>query len=462
MKLYNTLTRKKEELKPISGKKVSMYVCGPTVYDSSTLGNLRTYINTDFLRRSLIYLGFQVNEVMNITDIEDKIIKISAKEGIPYTELTKKYEKIFLDNLRELNIEIPEKMPHATDEIPEMINIIKKLIADGFAYQTKDGSVYFNLLKFKNYGKLSRLDKREIKSGARVLKDEYEKENAQDFALWKAEKPGEPSWESPFGKGRPGWHIECTAMSTKYLGDTIDIHAGGVDLIFPHHENEIAQSEAYTGKKFVSEWFHTEHLLINNERMGKSLGNFYTLADLKKKFGISPLSFRLLSASSHYRERLNLTEDSLKAADITLKNLYSDVLKIKSGTGEGKSRITKLVNKADADFEKALSDDLSMPKALSAIFTLLNEVNRATLRKFKKRESDELIAFLSKADKVLGLNLDHVKFDEIPKNIINLAKEREEVRKSKDFKKSDELRKKIESAGFIIEDTEDGPILRKR
>lgn len=462
MKLYNTLTKKKEELKPISGKTVSMYVCGPTVYNTPTLGNLRTYLNTDFLRRSLQFLGYKVDEVMNITDIEDKIIRDSAKEGVEYTVLTKRYEKIFLDNLKELNIETPEHMPRATEEIPGMINIIEKLLRDGYAYKSEDGSVYFDIKKFKNYGKLSGLDNREIKVGARVTQDEYEKENAQDFALWKAEKPGEPAWDAPFGKGRPGWHIECTAMSMKYLGDTIDIHAGGVDLIFPHHENEIAQSEAYTGKKFVNEWFHGEHLLINGERMGKSLGNFYTLPELESKFNVSPLAFRLLAASSHYRDKLNLTEASLKSADITLKNLYSDVLRIKSGQEDGKSRITKEVKKAETNFEAALNYDLSMPKALSALFKLLNEVNRVTLRKFRVSESKELMTFILKADTVLGLGLEHVKFDVIPEKVQNLAKQRESARIEKDFKKSDELRAEIENAGFLVEDTEDGPIVRKK
>jgi cysteinyl-tRNA synthetase len=462
MKLYNSLTRKKEELTPISKKVVSMYVCGPTVYNTPTLGNLRTYLNTDFLRRAIKYLGYGVNEVINITDIEDKIIRDSNKLKIPYTELTEKYEKIFLANLCDLNIELPEHMPKATEEIPEMIQIIEKLLADGYAYQTDDGSVYFSIAKFKDYGKLSGLDKRELKSGTRMLSDEYEKDNAQDFALWKAAKTGEPSWEAPFGRGRPGWHIECTAMSIKYLGETIDIHAGGIDLLFPHHENEIAQSEAYTGKKFVSEWFHCDHLLINGERMGKSLNNFYTLSDLQTKFGVHPLAFRLLAASSHYREKLNLTEESLKSADITLKNLYTDILRIKSGAEDGESRLTKEIKKAELEFENALSDDLSMPKALSELFKLLNSSNKTTKGKYRKSESGELIKFLNTIDTVLGLNFDSVKFDVIPDKVQELAKEREHVRDLKDFAKSDELRAKIEKLGFSVEDTEDGPIIRKK
>lgn len=462
MKLYNTLTKKVEELKPIKDKKVTMYVCGPTVYNSPTLGNLRTYTNTDFLRRSLAYLGYKVNEVMNITDIEDKIIRDSAKQGIPYNELTSKYEKVFLSNLAELNIEKPEHMPHATAEIPEMIKIIEKLLADGFAYKSDDGSVYFDIKKFENYGELSNVSARELKACDRIAADEYDKENVQDFALWKAEKLGEPSWDAPFGKGRPGWHIECTAMSTKYLGNTIDIHAGGVDLVFPHHENEIAQSEAYTGQKFVNEWFHTEHLLIGGKRMGKSEGNAWTLDELDGKYGVSPLAFRLLCAGAHYRDKLNLTEESLKSADITLKNLYSDVLRIKTGEGAGASRISKEITKAKESFKNALENDLSMPKALAALFTLLNESNRATNRHFNASEAKQLMAFIEEADGVLGLKLSDVKVEKIPAKIQELAKKREAARSDKDFAESDKLRAEIEKAGFEVEDTTDGQIVRKR
>jgi cysteinyl-tRNA synthetase len=462
MKLYNTLTHSKETIKPLSGDTFTMYVCGPTVYNTPTIGNLRTYLNTDFLRRSLKFLGYRVNEVMNITDIEDKIIRDSAKQGVEYTELTQKYEKVFLEDLKALNIETPEHMPRATEEIPAMIKIIEKLIADGYAYKSDDGSVYFDIKKFNDYGKLSGLDKRELKATTRVQNDEYDKENAQDFALWKAEKPGEPSWDAPFGTGRPGWHIECTAMSTKYLGDTIDIHAGGVDLIFPHHENEIAQSEAYTGKPFVKEWFHGEHLLIDGKRMGKSLNNFYTLSDLEPKFGVSPLAYRLLAASSHYRDKLNLTEDSLKSAETTLRNLYTDILRIKSATEAGKSRFSDQVKKYTDEFKKALEDDLAMPKALSAVFMLLNEVNKVAKGQFFESESKEIMEFLFKADEVLGLRFDSVKMDIIPNKIQDLAKEREHARVAKDFKKSDELRVKIEVAGYTVEDTADGPILRKK
>ena len=320
MKLYNTLTKEKNEFIAQETKTVKMYVCGPTVYNYSHIGNLRTYINTDILRRFLKFSGYKVIEVMNITDIDDKTIKKAADENIPIKNVTQKYEKYFLEDLNNLDIELPEKLPHATDKevIEEIIKITKVLLDKKIAYKSEDGSVYFSVKKFKDYGKLSGIDLAGIKDGARVSQDEYDKDDAQDFVLWKKSKESEPSWETPFGKGRPGWHIECSAMSTKYLGDTLDIHAGGVDLIFPHHENEIAQSETYTGKKFVNYWFHCGHLMVEREKMSKSLGNIYTLHEMSKKYQVEPLALRMLSLMSHYRETLNFTEKSIKQAQSCL------------------------------------------------------------------------------------------------------------------------------------------------
>lgn len=461
MKLYNTLTKKKIELRPQKKGVVSIYNCGPTVYNTPTIGNLRTYINVDILRRTLIMAGFKVNETMNITDIEDKIIRDANKQKVSYKELTSKYEKIFLDNIKELNIQVPEYMPRATEEIPDMIKIIEKLLKDGYAYKSEDGSVYFSINKFKSYGKLSGLDKREVKTGARVSQDEYEKENAQDFALWKAKKEGEPSWKAPFGEGRPGWHIECTAMSTKYLGKTIDIHAGGVDLVFPHHENEIAQSEAYTGKKFVNTWFHGEHLLINGERMGKSLKNFYSLDDLSKKFGVEPLAFRMLCLSSHYRDKLNFTDKSIQDAQNTLNHLREFIIRLNLRETSGKStKIVKLAEKSIIDFDKCMTDDLATPKALATLFNLIKAVN--STKDLSPSESDSVVRTIIHFDTVLGLCLDDIKVSKVPSEIHKLAVEREDARKAGDFDLADKLRVKIEKSGFLIEDSADGPVVRSK
>ncbi|MEK7481885.1 MAG: cysteine--tRNA ligase, partial [Patescibacteria group bacterium] len=316
IKFFNTLTRKKQIFKPLYDKRVGLYTCGPTVYDYAHLGNLRTYIFEDILRRTLKYNGYKIKQVMNITDVEDKIIGKMRQENKKLPEITEPYTKIFFGDLKKLNIEKAEVYPKATGHIKEMIVLIKKLMAKKIAYQGEDGSIYFNIAKFKNYGRLSQLKKRELKTGVRIFADEYNKEQAQDFVLWKAKKIGELFWPSPFGEGRPGWHIECSAMSVKYLGKTLDIHAGAVDLIFPHHENEIAQSEAAFGKKFANFWLHAEHLLVNGQKMAKSLNNFYTLRDLENKNlprsdakhllrRFNPLAFRYLALTSHYRSKLN-------------------------------------------------------------------------------------------------------------------------------------------------------------
>jgi len=464
MKLYNTATKKVEEIKTVQPGKVGMYICGPTVYNTPTIGNLRTYISQDVLRRCLRYLGYEVKEVMNITDIEDKIIRDSAAQGIEYTELTSKYEKIFFENLKSLNIEPVEITPHATDPkvIAKMIEIISDLLEKGIAYKSDDGSVYFSIDKFPGYGKLSGLENREVKAGARVSQDEYEKENAQDFALWKAEKPGEPSWEAPFGKGRPGWHIECTAMSTMNLGDTIDIHGGGVDLIFPHHENEIAQSEAYTGKPFVNTWFHSGHLLINGQRMGKSLNNFYTLEDMVNKFEVSPLAFRLLTLQSHYRDSLNFTDESIQAAQNTLNGLYEFVIRLKQITEtSSKVDIKPLLEATQKDFNTALSDDLNTPKSMAVLFTFVKEVNKFVTQGLSKTDVKTALELISNFGKVLGLGLDNVQETTGNTEVDKLLEKRTVARAEKDWKLSDEIRDEIRKAGFEVEDTDNGQRLTK-
>jgi cysteinyl-tRNA synthetase len=408
---------------------------------------------------------------MNITDIEDKIIRDSNKQGVKYTELTAKYEKIFLENLKQLNIESVENVPHATDPdvIAKMIEIIENLLQKGIAYKSEDGSVYFSIDKFKNYGRLSGLDKREIKTGARVSQDEYEKDNAQDFALWKAEKPGEPSWEAPFGKGRPGWHIECTAMSTMTLGETIDIHGGGVDLIFPHHENEIAQSEAYTGKEFVKQWFHTGHLLIDGQRMGKSLNNFYTVDDLINKFNVHPLAYRLLCLQSNYNDSLNFTEESITAANNTYKNLIESVSRLKSLASQNTQTplnqhkiedVSDMLIGISEQFKCSIEDDLSTPRALATLFELIKKVNE--LDNPKANDVQLAIDLISNFDAVLGLNLIENSNDEIPNEIKNMFQKYQLAKSTKNYTESDALRSDINNAGYIVEDTTNGSRVIKK
>ncbi len=379
---------------------------------------------------------------MNITDVEDKIIKKAKAEKKDIFEITKPYAKIFFNDLKKLNIEKVEFYPKATKHITEMIGLIKKLIAKDFAYQGKDGSVYFNISKFKNYGELSQLKKREIKIGARISADEYKKEEARDFVLWKAVKIGEPSWPSPWGNGRPGWHIECSAMSMKYLGKTLDIHTGAVDLIFPHHENEIAQSEAATGKKFVRYWLHSEHLLINNQKMSKSLGNIFTLHDIERK-KINPLAFRYLILTTRYRSKLNFTWESLGAAQNAMDRLTTYDLRL---TTDDKKLTTddKKIKIYEKKFLSAINDDLNTPKALSVVWQIIKDKNLASSA--KKR-------LLLKFDKVLGLGLNKIKPEKIPQKIKRLADKREKLRINKQFIQADALRKQIEELGYKIEDT---------
>lgn len=451
MKLYNIQKRKKEDISIKTNKPFKMYVCGPTVYDFAHIGNLRTYINVDLLRRWLNFSHFQVFEVMNITDIEDKIIKKSLEEGVSYKNVTQKYEKEFLYNLDKLNVELPDMMPHATDGvvIDQIIEIISALIDKEIAYKSDDGSIYFSVDRFKEYGKLSGVDLAGTKAGARVSLDEYEKDNARDFVLWKAKQPEEPSWPAPFGEGRPGWHIECSAMAIKYLGNTIDLHAGGVDLVFPHHENEIAQSEAYTGEKFVKHWFHAEHLMVEGQKMSKSLNNIYTLDEMADIYRVEPIAFRMLVLSSHYRERLNFTNDSIIQAQNTLNNLRNFVLNNK----ESKAKVTDQdLEVLEKEFSDALNDDLNMPKAFAAIFDFIGKVNK------EKTYSEEIYRYFLKIDQVLGLSLDQIMPDDDIKKLFESYKI---ARMAKDYKESDKLRKLITEKGWTTEDSDGESKLRK-
>ncbi len=463
MKLYNTLAKQKEDFQKEKTNPVKIYICGPTVYNSAHIGNLRTYVNEDLLRRTLEFLGYQINEVMNITDIDDKIIKAANENKSEISEISEKYTKLFLKDLEAINFELPEHMPRATKEIDSMITLVSDLLDKGFAYKSEDGSIYFSIVKFAEYGKLANLDFKGLKEGARVDQDEYDKENAQDFVLWKAKKEGEPSWEAPFGEGRPGWHIECSAMSMRYLGETMDIHAGAVDLVFPHHENEIAQSEASTGKPFAKLWFHPEHMMINGAKMSKSLHNFYTLDDIVAKFQVEPLDFRMLCLMSHYREKMNFTDASIVQARNTRQKLLMTVAELKGikYSEDSTSSLVVATKNAEKDFVAALEDDLNTPKALAALFVYLKEVNKSFVQGMTKSDADVALHFFQNVDRVLALDLDESGIVTTPAKVGSLLEKREIARESKDFAASDELRAKILALGFEVEDTKDGQKIRK-
>ena len=440
LKFYNTLTREKEIFSPIDKNEVKMYSCGPTVYNYPHIGNYRAYIFADTLKRVLLYEGFKVKNIMNLTDIDDKTILNSQKENKTLKEFTEFYTEEFFKDIKSLNILGPTKFTKATDYIDQMVNIIKKLIENGLAYKSADNSIYFDIKKFKNYGKLSHLvleNQKENASG-RIKTDEYEKDNVQDFALWKAwdEKDGNVFWENDLGKGRPGWHIECSAMSMTNLGEQIDIHTGGVDNIFPHHENEIAQSEGATGKQFVKYWMHNEWVLVDQKKMAKSFNNFYTLEDIVKR-NINPISYRFWLLMANYRTRVNFVWEALEGAEIALKRLYKLYIELGNELGKPEPKYQKM-------FKEYLEDDLDTPRALSLVWDLIKDTNVSP--------ADKKATILD-FDKVLGLGFENLKEETIPKEIVKLAEEREQARKNKDFKKSDELREKINSLGYEIKDS---------
>lgn len=459
IKLYNTLIRRKGIFKPLRKDLVGLYTCGPTVYNYAHIGNLRTYIFEDILRRTLEYAGYKVRQVMNITDVEDKIIRDAKKAGVSIFEFVKPYEKAFFQDLQKLNIEKAWKYPKATDHIKGMIALVRALLKKGLAYQS-GGSVYFDISTFRNYGRLSRLTGRTIKVGARVDADEYEKEDAQDFVLWKESKPGEPVWHAPIGPGRPGWHIECSAMSMQYLGPTFDIHAGGVDLIFPHHENEIAQSEGATGKRFAGFFMEGEHLLVEGQKMAKSLGNFFTLRDIESR-SWSPLAFRYLCLTAHYRSKLNFTWKSLAAAQNSLERLYEFIRGLKESQNVPSSASRMFQAKLGTykkRFEHAIANDLDTPKALALVWDLIRAYNKAP----EKFHSGEALELLYDFDRALGLSIRGIKKETIPARIRRLAALREKYRAEKEWQKADQIREQIRKAGYYIKDSSSGPqVMRK-
>jgi cysteinyl-tRNA synthetase len=460
MKFYNTLTRKKEPFRPLKRGQVSLYSCGPTVYSYAHIGNFRAYVVADILRRHLKHSGYKLKHIMNITDVDDKSIRDSKKLGISLSKFTGKFTKVFFDDLDALNIERVERYPLATDHVKEMVSLVNALLKKGLAYWGKD-AIYFSIEKFPDYGKLAHLEKANLKPGARVKQDEYDKEHAHDFALWKFwdKDDGKVFWDVTIGgkpaKGRPGWHIECSAMSMKYLGPTFDIHTGGVDLIFPHHQNEIAQSEGATGKPFVKYWMHNEHLLVNGEKMSKSAGNFYTLRELLDK-GHDSMAIRYLLIATQYRQKLNLTDDAIKSSKHAVDRLNEFVANARDGK-DGKD-IPKLVKKATQAFEKAMDDDLNMPEALSAVFEFVREANKAGAGK-------KALKAMLEFDKIFGLKLDETGEWKTPNQakpeVRKMINDREEFRKDKDWKQADGIRSRLRKRGIIVEDTENGPRWKK-
>jgi len=470
LRFYNTLSRKKETFKPIKKGLVRIYSCGPTIYGFAHIGNFRSYIFADILRRYLEYKGYKVKQIMNITDIDDKTIKNSKKAKISLKAFTKKYMREFFNDLETLNIKRASYYPKATENIQEMIKFTEILEKKGYAYERLH-SVYFDISKFKNYGKLSRIDLKKIKPGARVDLDEYQKDAPGDFTLFKRSKLDELKkgifYQTKWGKVRPGWHLECSVMSMKYLGKTFDIHTGGVDLIFPHHENEIAQSEAYTGKKFVNFWLHNEHLLVNGKKMSKSLGNFYTLRDLSK-MGYTWQAIRYFLLSSHYRQKTNLSFKALKGVEKAVERIKTFIEKVsqksKTKTSPQNLKLIKsLISKTKKEFEKAMDDDLNTPRALASIFKLITKGNQLIAQnKLSPVEARLILNFFKKIDKVFNFIFwKKPKKEKAPKRILKLVTEREKYRQEKKWKKADEVRKKIKKMGWQVEDTQKGSKLKK-
>jgi cysteinyl-tRNA synthetase len=454
MRLYNTLTRQVEAFEPLEEGYVRMYTCGPTVYDYAHIGNYRAFMFEDVLRRAFRYLGYRVTQVMNLTDIDDKIIKSARERGRAVSEVTKTYIDAFFEDLDTLGMERAEAYPRATEHIPEMIALVEKLLERGVAYRA-EGGIFYRISEFPGYGRLSRFDLSQVRRGERVASDEYGKDDVRDFALWKFEDDPGVSWEAPFGRGRPGWHVECSAMSVKHLGETFDIHAGGVDNIFPHHENEIAQSEAALGKPFVRFWLHAEHLLVDGRKMAKSEGNFYTLRDLLAR-GHRAEAIRYLLLSCHYRKQLNFTLDGLAQAETTVDR-YRDFLHRLAATSypEGRNAdIDARLREAKEKFQHALRDDLNVSEALGVMFTLMGEVNTEEANGRLFREDAQRIAEAFRGfDSIWALEEKDEAQAPGDAEIQRLVAERDAARASRDFKRADEIRDALLEKGIVLEDT---------
>jgi cysteinyl-tRNA synthetase len=465
VRFTNSETKRREEFQPLQPGKVGIYTCGPTVYNHVHIGNLRTFLFEDLLCRALRWLGFEVHQVMNLTDVDDKTIRGARERGVALDDFTAEYIASFRADLERLHVEPAAIYPRATEHVPEMVAMIETLVAKGFAY-TSDGSVWFRIASDPDYGRLSGFRAEHARQGERVASDEYEKEDVRDFVLWKGAKEGEPSWPSPWGPGRPGWHIECSAMSERYLGRTFDLHCGGVDNIFPHHENEIAQSESAHGEPFVRTWLHSEHLLVDGEKMSKSLGNQYTLSDLLER-GASPRSIRFLLQSVHYRQKLNFTFESLEAAGNGLKRIDEMRLRLKHAgeAGAGAGRASDIAARLVSATRDGFADDLDVAAAQAAVFAFVRDVNVAINEEaLGPGDRDLLLAALADVDRVFGVfdadawstatALDDARIDE-------LVAARNEARKVRDFRRADELRDEISRLGVALDDTPRGTVWKR-
>lgn len=466
MYIYNSMTRKKQEFQPLHEGKAGIYACGPTVYDYFHIGNARPFITFDVLRRQFEREGYEVTFVQNFTDIDDKMIRRANEEGITVKELADRFIGEYWKDAKALGIRPASVHPKATEHIPEIISLISRLIENGHAYAVPGGDVYYRVSAFPGYGKLSgqRMEDREMGASER-LNVETDKESPEDFALWKAQKPGEPAWESPWGMGRPGWHIECSAMSMKYLGETFDIHCGGKDLLFPHHENEIAQSEGATGKPYVRYWMHNGFINIDNEKMSKSKGNFFTIRDIAREFDLEAV--RLFMLSAHYRSPINFSRDQIEAANASLNRLYTarDHLLFLKENGEKRplnedeTAFTSRLKNYEKRFDDAMDDDLNTADALGAIFELVKDANVSLGEHVSAAAAEAALESLNALCSVLGfLTREN---NELPDEIMTLVREREEARKNKNWARSDELRAAIQAAGYILEDTKQGQKVRK-
>ncbi|MBQ4106836.1 MAG: cysteine--tRNA ligase [Lentisphaeria bacterium] len=465
LRFFNTLSRRSEEFVPLAAGPVRMYTCGPTVYNFAHIGNFRAYMFEDLLRRTLEYAGYEVKQVMNLTDVDDKTIRDSRACGMKLTDFTRQYKDAFFADLKTLSIEPAEVYPAATDHIPEMIALIERLFEKNLAYQSADGCVYFSIDRFPGYGKLAHIDRENQISGVRIRNDEYDKDAVADFALWKArdEADGDVWWDSPWGPGRPGWHIECSAMSMKYLGESFDIHTGGIDNMFPHHEDEIAQSEGATGHEWVRYWLHCAHLMVNGEKMSKSLGNFYTLRDLLAR-GWSGREIRMVLLGTHYRKKLNFTFDALEQARETLKRIDGTVVRLRqAGAAADAPELAEILRIADEDFLNGISDDLNISGSTAALFELLKAANRLLdANALSAAGAAAIVDMLAKFDRIFGcFDVEHaaerVAADEsAPADVTALAEARAAARKARDFAESDRLRDAIREKGYVIEDAPGG------
>jgi cysteinyl-tRNA synthetase len=460
---FNTFGRSPQPLEPLVPGEIRLYTCGPTVYGQAHIGNLRAFLFEDILRRALRYLGYRVTQVMNITDVDDKVIKGAREAGESLDEFTQPFIDAFFRDLDTLHVERAEEYPRATRHIPEMIDLVQRLIENGYAYES-DGSVFFRIAADDDYGRLSGVDLTQVRQGERVADDEYEKEDVRDFVLWKGAKPDEPSWDSPWGPGRPGWHIECSAMGMRYLGETFDIHSGGVDNIFPHHENEIAQSESATGKEFVRHWLHAEHLIVDGEKMSKSLGNQYTLPELVER-GYDPRAIRYLYLSVHYRKKLNFTFQSLGDAEGALRRIDEMWFRLAHAkeSEETESALEEPVHRLEREFKAALADDLNTSEALGALFVFVKQVNVA-IEEGRLASGDRQLVHevLARVDRVLGV-LDPEEWERdggggalSDEEVEELVVQRTRAREEGDFARADEIRGRLTEAGIAVEDTPDG------